>query len=523
MSRTYEEKIVIGSKVDSRGFKKADRELKKLSSTVKNLASGFGIAFSARSIGIYARNAVEAFAADDKAARTLSKTLSNLGLQFADPKVKEFIASLEQQYGVLDDFLRPAYQKLLTSTGDWAKSQELLKTALDLSAQSGVDLVTVAEDLGKAYVGNNKGLQKYSLGISKAKLASMSFEDILKEITKISGGQATEAANTYSGKLDKLKVSAANASEVIGGALLDSIIRLSGGDIDKATSKVEKLSTSFADLLRLLTGGKTAAGNSFKDLFAQVDFKYGLIPTTRQRYAPTRGGAAGAMAAQAAEKKARDEAARRAKLEATNQAKLTKATQDNLKLAKAKAIFDLQKIQIEAALKGKISEEDRIRLKLMQAIEDENITQIEKYTKLLDDAQKKTKELTDLLTSIKGKDAGDPFANWKSSAGNTLDAINKMVAAMFAVQTQIQANSREWSSFANQVANTTIQANMREWSSTFSPSAMNPVTQTTNPNVVNNNVTVNTGVGDPNSIAEAIDQVLTEAVSRGTLRGLMIA
>ena len=32
-------------------------------------------------------------------------------------------------------------------------------------------------------------------------------------------------------------------------------------------------------------------------------------------------------------------------------------------------------------------------------------------------------------------------------------------------------------------------------------------------------ITVNTGVGDPNAIAEAIDQVLTDAVQRGTLRG----
>jgi hypothetical protein len=37
------------------------------------------------------------------------------------------------------------------------------------------------------------------------------------------------------------------------------------------------------------------------------------------------------------------------------------------------------------------------------------------------------------------------------------------------------------------------------------------------------NITVNTGVGDPNAIAEAIENVITEAVSRGTLRGLQIA
>jgi hypothetical protein len=37
------------------------------------------------------------------------------------------------------------------------------------------------------------------------------------------------------------------------------------------------------------------------------------------------------------------------------------------------------------------------------------------------------------------------------------------------------------------------------------------------------NITVNTGIGDPNAIAEAIDQVLTDAATRGTLRGYTIA
>jgi hypothetical protein len=32
------------------------------------------------------------------------------------------------------------------------------------------------------------------------------------------------------------------------------------------------------------------------------------------------------------------------------------------------------------------------------------------------------------------------------------------------------------------------------------------------------NIVINTGVGDPNAIAEAIDQVIQDAVNRGTLR-----
>ena len=61
---------------------------------------------------------------------------------------------------------------------------------------------------------------------------------------------------------------------------------------------------------------------------------------------------------------------------------LAKATKKNaadaLRLAKAKTIFDLSKISIEAALKGKLTDVDRARLLLMKAIADENISMFDK-------------------------------------------------------------------------------------------------------------------------------------------------
>ncbi len=51
------------------------------------------------------------------------------------------------------------------------------------------------------------------------------------------------------------------------------------------------------------------------------------------------------------------------------QEKLTDKEKKNaLAIAKAKAVFDIEKIQIEAALQGKITEEERTRLMLMKAI-----------------------------------------------------------------------------------------------------------------------------------------------------------
>jgi hypothetical protein len=97
---------------------------------------------------------------------------------------------------------------------------------------------------------------------------------------------------------------------------------------------------------------------------------------------------------------------------AVNKATL-KVSKENLKLSKAKAIFDLQKIQIEAALKGKISEEERIRLLLLKAIQEENMTDIEKYTKMLDAVQGKVTDLEATLADVYAMDAGNPFVSWE--------------------------------------------------------------------------------------------------------------
>jgi hypothetical protein len=500
-----------------KAFNQADTAAKKLTKTVGNLAKGFGLAFGARQLAQYSKQAVNAFIADDKAARTLSRTLNNLGLAFADPAVKTFISDLEKQFGILDDQLRPAFQKLVTTTGDFRKSQELLKTALDLSAQSGVDVVSVSDDIAKAFAGNTKGLQKYGLGLSKAQLSAMSFEEVLLRITKISNGQAALAADTYAGKLDKLNVAAANASETIGGALIDAFATFAGnGDIDKATGKID----FFSKLLATIISPKL-----MEQALSEVDFKFGLIPTIKTPSTNRSKSPAGTYARNQAEIKAAAAAKKQqADILATNK-KTLKSQQDALKLAKAKSIFDIQKIQIEAALKGKISEEDRIRLKLMQAIEDENIDQIDKYTKMLDTAQKNTEKLVATLASIKPLD--DIFKNWnfmsvkaqldtlegyfKSFAGSAASAFNALGSAQ-------KAALGGFVPFVG-ATNASLGITSNGGATTSMPSTVGLGTSGTGnqlPVGVTINTNVNTGIGDPETIARAVEDVIRQAVQRGT-------
>jgi len=149
--------------VGKKAFTDAAKQTIGLNNQVKTLAKSYLGLFTVQRLGRAGFNAAKAFAEDDKAARVLTQSLDNLGLAFADPAVKTFIADLEKQFGILDDQLRPAYQRLLTTTGDVAKSQSLLRTALDLSAASGADVVSVAGDLSKGYVGQTRALAKYGI------------------------------------------------------------------------------------------------------------------------------------------------------------------------------------------------------------------------------------------------------------------------------------------------------------------------------------------------------------------------
>jgi hypothetical protein len=421
------------TRYDPKGLNKAKKHISGFDKTIKDLGKTFAGVFSAQKVLAFGKASVQAFMEDDKAARVLSRTLTNLGLAFADPSVKTFIGDLEKQYGVLDDFLRPAYQKLLTTTGDLTKSQDLLKTALDLSAQSGESVVSVASDLGRAYAGNTKGLQKYGLGLTKAQLTAMSFEEILLKITEISKGQAAVAANTYAGKLDKLEVAAANASETIGGALVDAFATIAGdGNLDKAIDKIDLLAQGIATLI---------SPSRMKSLFAGVDLKYGLIPMNKPatnygaaQQSPGERAAAVAYNKKLAAQKREELAMLAAKNKATKEEAQMKKDQAALDALKKK--FDLERIGLNVALNQATDEETKARIRAQIAILDEtgktaqaaNDALVKAQADKLKQEMEATTALNNLATSAAGAagsltNLATYFATFKGSAASAVTSL----------------------------------------------------------------------------------------------------
>jgi len=213
---------------DGKALTKGSKQIGAFEKGAKKLAGTFAAAFSVQQIAQFGKAAVKAFMDDEKAASRLAQSVKNLGLAFETPRIEEFISQLSKSSGVTDDQLRPAMQKLLQTTGSVTKSTDLLTQALDISAGSGVDYETVVSDLSAAYVGNTKGLKKYSLGLTNAELKTMSFADIQKKLTDQFSGANAQYLTTYAGKMGILSNAAGEATETIGKSLVDSLSLLAG-------------------------------------------------------------------------------------------------------------------------------------------------------------------------------------------------------------------------------------------------------------------------------------------------------
>ena len=237
------------STFDNKGLKKGKKEVSAFEKQVKSFGKVFAGVFSATALLNYSKKAVQAFAEDEKAAKALEIQLRNTGFAFAAPAVEDYIANLQRTTGVLDDQLRPAFQQLLTVTGSITKSQEALNTALNISAATGKSVEQVSAALTRGYSGNTTGLSRLGAGISKATLKAGKMEDILAELNQKFAGQAAARLDTYAGKMDLLKVAAADASEIIGKGLLDSLALL-GKDknIENVSNAMTELATDIADI-----------------------------------------------------------------------------------------------------------------------------------------------------------------------------------------------------------------------------------------------------------------------------------
>jgi hypothetical protein len=455
---------IIAEFLGKTAFKQAETATNKLNKTVKSLGSSFGVAFGGAALGLAVRSAVKEFADAERETVALTNTVKNLGLAFDAPAVSNYVDQIGKLYGVTGAQAVPAMQALLSATGSVSKSTEIMNVALDLAASRNADVASVASDLANAYVGNSKALSSYRLGLTKAELSAMTFDEILDKIATDTMGAADEAANSLSGKMAILAESANQARARIGGGLVDALGGLAGPNgaggaaqtIENLSTKLTAAITGFGYLVQevkiaqpiLVTAG-IAIGLAWAPWFTAISvaaLAVGALGNALKKNSeikpmntgplmfPTAGDG-GYKAREAARKKAEQEAIARNKQLAKLVKDQAKSAADilkkkklqnaidkaNLLLGKGEGVFDLEAIQYNAALINQADQlgkttnaaqmlaiaNDVARLnvkkamyELEQAIASGDIVAIEKATALLNENLKILNALTGQNTQM---------------------------------------------------------------------------------------------------------------------------
>jgi hypothetical protein len=277
-SRTL--KLSILGDVDNlnKSLKAASKDVDTFGDKMGKVGKMVGAAFAAAAAaaGAYAIKigveGVKAAIEDEKAQTQLAVALEN-----ATGATKAQIAATEQSIlqmslatGVADDELRPALGRLVRSTSDTEKAQQLLATALDISAATGKPLESVANALGKAYDGNTASLGKLGIGLSAAELKTMNFTQVQGKLSDLFGGAAARNADTYAGRIARMQIAFDEAKETIGFALLPILEKLMGFINNNALPIINAFSGAFSLNGNGLGGVITTLGNIITSVFTPI-------------------------------------------------------------------------------------------------------------------------------------------------------------------------------------------------------------------------------------------------------------
>lgn len=221
----------IITQYSAKGSKQAQKDITNLGKQFDKFAKKSALAFAAAgaAVGAFAvkvgTDAVRAAMEDQKSQVLLANSLRNTvgATDAAIAGTEDYITLLQKQVSVTDDELRPSLARLVAVTGSITSGQELLNTALNVSAQSGADLSTSTNAIVKATAGQFKALKTLVPGLSNATIKSKDFGKALAEVNKETAGAASKRAQTLEFRLKGLSIAYGEILETLGYALLPVI------------------------------------------------------------------------------------------------------------------------------------------------------------------------------------------------------------------------------------------------------------------------------------------------------------
>jgi hypothetical protein len=488
--------IIIGSRLDAKGFKQAESATDKLGKSVVNLAKTLGVAFSAAAIVNYSKAAVrasvEAQAQQDRLARLLKVT--NGATQEQVDILTQQATSLERVGVVTAGNVTQVQSQLATFDLTIGTIKTLTPAILDyVTAEKGAtasaaEFKSMTNGLAQALQGNFKSLTsvgfilddttKKTIATGTESERAAALVDVLNSTYKDFNSSLRD---TPIGKMQALANEADNVKVAIGTGIIDALTILGkDNSIDEAAASMKNFGdqtaytlVGMATLIDRIKGN--TLGNAILRTFGDVASNFQPFAYFRQvgKEAEARKGFAAQSPGQrmaidranieqlARSKKADQEArAAAAKLAATEKARLDrlkKITAEKKKaevldkasalLNQAEKIFDLERIQLAAAAMNKQTEEDKVRIRLKsqildleEAINAGNIQAAAQIASAINQDAKLLGQLRGVMLGI--SDIPNPFTDWLATLQQMLATL---LSAASVVATPMAPNFRAFS------------------------------------------------------------------------------
>ena len=403
--------IGIGAEYKGRGaFKQAETATQKLTKSVKNLAGAVGIAFSARAVANFAkvsiRASLENSAQQDRLAKLLQVTNGATQAQIA--LLTDQANALERVGVVTAGSITQVQSQLATFDLSISTIKTLTPAILDyVTAEKGAtasaaDFKSATNGLAQALNGNFASLTKVGFvldSVTKKTIATGSESEraaaIVKVLESTYKGFNERRAQTPAGKMQLLANAADDARVIIGDGLVTALTQLTDGNVVALADSMRDLATEtqyviigIGELIEMFNSipgfgklefdvtmipvlgaylgyfrdlGKESVKT--KDALAEM-MKYPDPQSGRQLDARLKIIAKTNKALQKSEKE-RLAAEKKKTAELKKQAALAKA---KAVLDKADTVFNMDLIQNTAALQGKLTEDQSLRLRLQREI-----------------------------------------------------------------------------------------------------------------------------------------------------------
>jgi hypothetical protein len=382
------------TRLKDKGFKDLDKNTKKSVKSLQKFGKALGVALTTTALVTFVKKSTQQFAELEKSTRRLESELNTLGIAFATSLATDFTRSLALATGTSQDKLIPSLQKLVATTYTLTDAQKLLGLAVEISGRKGLELEQVTNALSRAFVGDYNALVRLRIGFEKADVEGKTFAELL---ARLQGEFGTRQADTFADKLEKIKVGFEEAQVALGKGFIQGL-EDSGVSVEEFQSKMIALGTTIGEALGNAVGAfegfqnkldELAKNPVIKLLLTGLDWLVGLDP----------------VMGTSADKMAKENAARKKQAEAyekelSDRAKLLKLSEAEALLAKRRAAdlkrlqakekaaaadkkrsadlerlrnsiqfkFDIDAINLQAALRRQLSQTDRDRVLQLSAL-----------------------------------------------------------------------------------------------------------------------------------------------------------